>query len=97
MTLTYEQSSELMNDATFRGRVKVACITYARYITDEPSNTPGHSTRIKWAQQTLINPEVAVTQVTPTVVMDSAVQQDGSTITDPALQGAVENSVNKLL
>lgn len=97
MALSYEQSATLMTDATFRSRVKIAAITYARYITDEPSNTAGHSTRVRWAQQTLINPDGTVEQVTPTTVMDAAVQQDGSAITDQGLQGAVENSVNKLL
>lgn len=97
MALTYEQSSELMNDMVFRGRVKVGCITYARYITDEPANTPAHSTRIRWAQQTMSMPDASAGQVTPTVVMDSAVQDVGAAITDEALQSAVENSVNKML
>lgn len=97
MVLTYEQSAALMTDEAFRSRIKVACITYARYISDEPSNTPAHATRIRWSQQTLTSPDVSVTQVTPTTVMDAAVQQDGSAITDQGLQGAVENSVNKLL
>lgn len=97
MALTYEQSATLMGDLTFRSRVKVAVITYARYITDEPASTAAHSTRVRWSQQTLINPDNAVDQVTPTAVMDVAVQQNGSAITDQALQGAVENSVNKLL
>ena len=95
--LTYEESAALMNDQIFRDRVKVGCITYARYITDEASTTPGHSTRIKWAQQTLVQPDLSVNMVTPTTVMDDAVQQAGAAITDTALQGAVETSVNKLL
>lgn len=95
--LTYEQSAELMKDPVFQGRVKVACLTYARYITDEPANTAAHSTRTKWAQQTLVVPDSAVAQVTPTTVMDSNVQAAGAAITDTALQTAVETSVNKLL
>jgi hypothetical protein len=97
MALTYEQSAELMQDATFRNRVKVACLTYANYITGEAADVPAHSTRIKWAQQTMIAPEGAVGQVTPTVVMDAAVQEQGGTIDDPGLQSATENAVNKLL
>jgi len=97
MALTYEQSAELMENAVFRGRVKVGCITYARYITDEAPTTPAHSTRTRWAQQTLVAPEATVNQVTPTVVMDGAVQADGAEITDANLQVAVETSVNKLL
>lgn len=103
MALTYDETAKLMQDATFRGRVSVACVNFARYITDEPANTPAHSTRIRWAQQTLQGPEVAVNQVIPTVVTDTAVQDAGldadgtSAITDEALQGAVETAVNKLL
>ena len=103
MALTYEETAKLMTDAVFRGRVSVACINFARYITDEAPTTPAHSTRIKWAQQTLQVPDVAVNQVIPTVVTDAAVQDAGldsegtSAITDPALQSAVETAVNKLL
>jgi len=97
MALTYEQSADLMKDQTFRGRVGVACINFARYITDEDPATPAHSTRIRWAQTTLMSPEATVNQVTPTVVMDGAVQADGAAISDANLQTAVETSVNKLL
>lgn len=95
--MTYEESAALMIDNAFRGRVKVACLIYARYIMDEASNTPAHSTRIKWAQATMVNPDAAAATVTPTVVMDGAVQQDGAAIDDAALQSAVENSINKML
>jgi hypothetical protein len=97
MALTYEETADLMKDATFRGRVSVACVNFARYITDEASSTPAHSTRYKWAQQTLAVPEAAVNQVIPTVVTDTAVQADGAAITDANLQSAVETAVNKLL
>jgi hypothetical protein len=97
MALSYTQSSDLMNDLVFRGRVKVACLTYANYIYGEAASVPAHSTRIRWAQQTMMTPDASAGVVTPTVVMDAAVQQDGAAITDLALQGAVENSVNKML
>jgi hypothetical protein len=97
MALTYEQSAELMKDGIFVGRVKVGCITFARYIMDEAASVPAHSTRIKWAQSTLTAPDASAQQITPTVVMDTAVQQDGAAVTDTALQGAVESAVNKLI
>ena len=103
MALTYEQSAELMNNTIFRGRVKVACLTYARYITDEAANTPAHSTRIKWAQQTMTMPDASAAAVAPTVVMDAAVQAaeidtgGDSTIDDAGLQSATENAINKML
>jgi hypothetical protein len=97
MALTYEETFALIGDAVFRGRVSVACVHYADYITTETPTTPAHSTRYKWAQNTLVAPDIAVSQVINTVVNDTAVQADGAAITDAALQSVVETSVNKLL
>jgi hypothetical protein len=103
MALTYEQSAELMKNMIFVGRVKVACLTYARYISDEASDVPAHITRLKWANQVMTMPDATASQITPTVVMDGAVQEaaidtDGdSTIDDPGLQSATENAVNKMM
>jgi hypothetical protein len=97
MSLTYEETYDLSKDAVFRGRVAVASTHYAVFITDEPANTPAHSTRYKWAQSTLANVEGAVAMVITTVCNDAAVQTDGAAITDAALQSTVETAVNKLL
>jgi hypothetical protein len=97
MPLTYEDSAALMNDNAFRGRVKVACLTYADYISGEAANVPAHNTRYKWAQQCFQSPDATAQQVTPAVVMDPSVQQDGAAIVDTELQVAVETAVNKIL
>lgn len=97
MPLDYTSSAELMNDMTFRGRVKTACLKYADYIVAEDPGTPAHSTRTRWSQQTLMSPDVSAAQVTPTVVMQPQVQTDGAAITDANLQTVVEVSVNKML
>jgi hypothetical protein len=98
MALTYQETADLMKDEVFRGRVGVACVNYARYITDEAPSTAAHNTRYRWATQTMQTPEIAVNQVIPTVVTDSAVQDaGGAAITDAALQSTVETAVNKLL
>jgi hypothetical protein len=98
MAMTYEESSALMRDITFIGRVKVACLKYADYIILEAPTTPGHSTRVKWAQNTMTNPDTSATVVTPTVVMDPAVQAaGGAAIDDAGLQSATENAINKML
>jgi hypothetical protein len=98
MAMTYEETNALAHDGTFRGRVAVACVHFANYITGELPSTPAHSTRIKWAQQTMLTPEIAVNQCIATVVNDTAVQAaGGAAITDDALQEAVETSINKLL
>lgn len=97
MTITYDESADLMRDNTFQGRVKVACLKFASFISAEAANVPAHTTRLKWAQQTFVSPDAAASQVTPTTVMDPAVQETGDAITDAALQSAVENAVNKML
>ncbi len=97
MAMTYEQTSALMRDMAFRGRVSVACVHFADYILGEPNDTPAHSTRTKWAQSTLVMPDVAVNQCIATVVNDPKVQESGSQISDVDLQSAVETSINKLL
>jgi hypothetical protein len=95
--MTYEESAALMQDNTFRGRVKVCALKYADSITNEPSNTPAHNTRQRWAVQTMQQPDMAAQQLQPPTVMDGAVQAAGAAITDEALQGSVESVVNKLL
>src|SRR5262249_8040101 len=98
MAMTYEETNALRQDQTFRGRVSVACVHYANYITGEAADVPAHSTRIKWAQQTLIAPDIAVQNCIATVVNDAAVQDaGGAAITDAALQTTVETSINKLI
>lgn len=101
MALTYEQSSELMSNGVFVGRVKVGCLKYADYISGEAASVPAHATRVRWAQGVFANPDHAAQSLTPTVVMDAAVQDsstgDGSDITDAALQPAIENAVNKVI
>lgn len=97
MAISYDESAALMNDQAFRGRVKVACLHYADYISGEANNVPAHATRLKWANSTMTNPDATTATVTPTVVMDAAVQQDGAAITDSALQSATENAINKMM
>lgn len=97
MPLDYAQTAALMNDGAFRDRVKVACLHFAEYIVGEAASVPAHNTRYKWAQNTLIMPDAAVAQVMPTLVMDPAVQDQGAAVTDPELQSATENAVNKLI
>lgn len=97
MALTYDQSAALMTDMTFRGRVKVACMTFADYIMAEPTATPAHTTRVKWAQQTYQMPDQVAQQVQPPTVMQDSVQAAGSTVSDADLQIAVETVVNQLM
>jgi hypothetical protein len=97
MALTYTESSNLMIDIEFRGRIKVACLTFADYISGEEPSVAAHNTRLKWAQSVFASPDAVAAGIQPTVVMDPSVQAAGSAITDADLQAAVETTVNKIL
>jgi len=97
MALTYAESATLMKDASFVDRVKVACLKYADFIMGEDAATPAHSARVRWAQGAHTQPDTAAQNITPSTVMDPAVQGAGSAIDDAGLQSAVENAVNKFL
>jgi hypothetical protein len=97
MALTYEESSALMNDTIFRGRVKVSCLKYAKYILNEPTITPAHTTRVRWAQNVVQSPDAVASQMTPAVVMQDPVQAQGSAISDVDLQTAVETVINEIM
>lgn len=84
-------------DSIFGGRIKVACLKFADYILNEPTNTPAHTSRVRWAQNTFQNPVMMATTVQPPVVMTGQVQADGAAVTDENLQVAVESVVGKIL
>lgn len=95
--MTYEESSVLMNDMTFRGRIKVSCLKFAAYVMDEAANVPGHTARLRWSQGAFQTPDMVAAQVQSPVVMTPEVQTAGANIDDGALQVAVESVVNKFI
>jgi hypothetical protein len=97
MALDYNGSAALMNDITFRGRVKVACLKFATSIAEEAPTIAAHNTRFKWAQQCMNNPDMTAGTVTPPAVMDPAVQLNGSNIIDSDLQAAVEAAIQNFM
>jgi hypothetical protein len=97
MPLSYDESSSLMTDMAFRGRVKVAVLRFAAYIADEGPGTPAHNTRLRWANTAFQNPDAIAMQAQPITVMDPSVQDQGAAIPDDQLQGAVENALQKML
>lgn len=97
MPINYQEQADLMKDPTFQGRVKVAGLRYASYISDEAPSVPAHNTRVRWAQSMFQAPDQQAYQITPVVVMDPAVQDAGANVTDVALQSATENAINKII
>jgi len=86
-----------MTNLDFRGRIKVACLSFADYILGEPITEPAHNSRLKWANETYQQPDAIAMKVQPPTVMQDAVQGAGDAITDAALQTAVETVVNTML
>jgi hypothetical protein len=95
--MTYTESSELMQDQTFRGRIKVSALKYADSIMIEAASVPAHNARLRWAGRCFQQPDMVSQELQPATVMDPAVQTAGADITDAALQPAVEGVVNKML
>lgn len=95
--MTYEETAALSKDQTFRGRVAVGCTKFAAYIVDEAPSTAAHGTRYKWAQNTLVAPDVSANLVMPTLVWDITVQAEGATISDAELQTAIETALQKIM
>ena len=95
--LSYDQSNMLMQDSNFRGRVKIACLNFSKYIQGEAPSEPAHNTRVRWAQQTIASPDSTAQQTQPMTVMQDSVQTQGSAISDQDLQTAVETAVNGVL
>ena len=95
MPLTYDESAALMNDPAFRGRVKVSMLRYCDTILIEADSVMGHTSRVRWAQQAMQQPEMWVGQLQPNVVMDPAIQEAGAAATDPQVQAATEAVINK--
>ena len=97
MALTYEEQAALMRDIIFVGRVKVAGLHYATYIMGEDPGVQGHSARYRWAQKFAAQPDIEANAITPMVVQDPSVIEDGNDISDTQLQTATEGVVNKFV
>jgi hypothetical protein len=94
--MTYEESAQLMNDPTFRGRIKVSVLKYADSIVIEATPVVSHTSLVKWATRCFQMPDTIAQEIQPSVVMDPAVQTGGANVDDAALQGAVEAVVRKV-
>lgn len=85
--MTFEESAQLINDQAFRGRVKVAALLYAQYLSQQPNLGNAKQT---WIRQTMQAPDQAAQLLSPNVVINPNVQQAGAAVTDANLQAAVQ-------
>lgn len=96
--MTYEESAALINDQEFRGRVKVACLTYAsKILRGGESGLAASQAANRWATVVFQAPDQTAQTVIGPAVMEPGVQSGGAQIDDGGLQFAVENAVNKTL
>jgi hypothetical protein len=93
--MTYTESAALMNDVELRNRIKVAALKYADALLNQPLTTEAINTKRNWATNCERQPDQVAMTLQPSVVMDSAVQDAGAGVSDVALQGAVETTVNR--
>jgi len=92
--MTLEESANLINDPSFRGRVKVAALIYAQYLSLQPNNSSSTS---NWIFQTLRAPDQVALTLTPSVVINPNVQIAGANVADPDLQAAVQSVATSLM
>ena len=101
--MTTEESAALMQEPGFRGRIQVCCVKYANSIKAANSITIGHVSLERWADMVFNAPMQVAMQLQAPVVMDPGVQTAGvdengkALVDDPALQGAVEATVNQTI
>ena len=94
MAMTLEEQASLMNDQTFRGRVKVAALLYAQYLTLHPGNSNSMS---NWVFATLKSPDSAAAMLVPSVVINPNVQAAGALTSDDELKAAVQTAANAMM
>jgi hypothetical protein len=107
MALDYKQSSELRINPIFMGRIGTAALRWSSSILSNSSldiSTGTARRKIKFAEDVYANPVIQAQKLQPGVVQDPAVQSEDidpnngdSTITDPALQSAVEATIDKII
>lgn len=96
MALTQDESATLMNDFTFRGRVKVCIITYAQYLREQTAS-PLRGSQATWCAQAQGQPDAMAAQLTPLVVLNPNVQAAGGAVTDIDLQAATQAVVDEMV
>jgi hypothetical protein len=97
--MSNEESSQLMTNLDFRGKIKVAIQKLVYKLQNEtPPPMPGRAVQ-NWARDASMGTgaDQAAMQLQPGVVMHPAVQEHGAAIDDGNLQFAVEKTVERLI
>lgn len=93
---TYTELDLVAEDATFRDRVKVACIVAAESIRTEAPATPNNAARVQWARAVLLAPDREATRMVWAVLAQNraATLAQITGATDAQIQTAVDGAVN---
>lgn len=106
MALDYKQSDQLRTNLIFRGRIASAALKFSASILSNNAIDITQTVKrqeVNYAEETFKNPASQATALQPAVVQDPAVQgasldaEGNSTISDAALQSAVEIAIHKIL
>jgi len=102
MALSYDQTSALMKDLQFQGKIKVAAVKYSDAIgIIDNQSVASRVNLVKWSFRCAQQPDMVANELQPYVVWDPKIQaadidENGhSLVSDADLQTAVETTVNK--
>ena len=88
---TYLERYNLLNSATMRARLLMACVDAALAIANEAAGTPNHANRLQWAEGVLMSraaAAVAVERALWDVTRQAAVTAAGEAVSDSDLFAA---------
>lgn len=86
--LSQTELANLINDSTFRGRVKVAALQYAQYLQMQPNLS---ASKANWIQRVMMQPDMVAQTLTPGVVISPNVSSIGAAVSDPDLLAATQS------
>lgn len=98
---TYADRARLMTDATFNGRIQIACVSAALGVVLEDEATANHATRVRLAAAVLREPEFIARRLATLLAatVTAEVSPDGqvsSPITDAQLLALIQSRWNVL-
>lgn len=95
---TYLERYNLLNSATMRARLLMACVDAALAIANEAAGTPNHANRLQWAEGVLMSraaAAVAVERALWDVTRQAAVTAAGEAVSDSDLFAAVSGLLSQ--
>ena len=92
---TLTQIADAFDSADVRKKIVGAVIELGTTIRNESATTPKRAARLKWARKAMLNPRQMAERMTGGVLVDAGVNAEIPSVTDPAIQAAVEALVLK--